>query len=209
MARVYYSTVVSAPIEIVWSLVRDFNGLPHWLPGVASSEIEEGCDADCTTCVGSVRRLVMEDGRQMREQLLSLSDLDASLSYSIIESELKIDDYVSTMTLYPVASTDETFVEWEAEFDCTDPDAEEATMDAVFDLFSAGLENLDDILYDADACCECDEGECDCSAGSCDEPKETDPHAEGRCCGHSSPRKDHDDEPKETDPHAEGRHPKK
>lgn len=185
MSKVYYSTVVSAPIEIVWSLVRDFNGLPHWLPGVASSEIEEGCDAECTTCVGSVRRLVMEDGSTMREQLLSLSDLDASFSYAMIESELKVDDYVATMTLYPVASTDETFVEWEAEFDCTDPDpdVEEKTMDAIFDLFSSGLENLDDILYDADACCECDDDECDCAAGPCAEPaepKETDPHAEGR-----------------------------
>ncbi len=199
MARVYYSTIISAPIEMVWEVVRDFDGLPNWLPGVASSEIEDGCD--CCACVGAVRRLTMEDGSEMREQLVSLSDLDASFSYAIVESGLKVSDYLATLTLTPVVSTDETFAEWEAEFDVTDPDAEEETVDAVFDIFSSGLENLDEIFCNADACCDCDDEYC-CGECSEEDEKETDPHAEGRCCGHSSARADRNDEPKETDPHA-------
>ena len=30
MARAYASAIIKAPIETVWSLVRDFNGLPDW-----------------------------------------------------------------------------------------------------------------------------------------------------------------------------------
>jgi hypothetical protein len=32
MARAYASIILKAPIETVWSLVRDFNGLPSWPP---------------------------------------------------------------------------------------------------------------------------------------------------------------------------------
>ncbi len=41
MPRVYYSTIISAPIEEVWEYVRDFNALPKWHPGIKASEIEE------------------------------------------------------------------------------------------------------------------------------------------------------------------------
>ncbi len=37
MARAYASTILPAPVETVWSLIRDFNGLPSWVPAVADS----------------------------------------------------------------------------------------------------------------------------------------------------------------------------
>src|SRR5690606_28242645 len=46
MAKAYASTIVDAPVEAVWDIVRDFNGLPDWIPGVATSEIEDGLDSD-------------------------------------------------------------------------------------------------------------------------------------------------------------------
>ena len=30
MARAYASIILKAPVETVWSLVRDFNALPKW-----------------------------------------------------------------------------------------------------------------------------------------------------------------------------------
>ena len=46
MARAYASIILKAPVQTVWSLVRDFNGLPNWAPAIAKSKIENGLDAD-------------------------------------------------------------------------------------------------------------------------------------------------------------------
>jgi uncharacterized membrane protein len=40
MIRVYTSSVIDAPADSVWALIRDFNGLPRWTPFVAESRIE-------------------------------------------------------------------------------------------------------------------------------------------------------------------------
>ena len=34
MAHAYVSSILKVPVETVWSLVRDFNGLPQWAPGL-------------------------------------------------------------------------------------------------------------------------------------------------------------------------------
>ena len=39
MPRVYYSTILSASVEEAWEVVRDFNGLPKWHPGITASEL--------------------------------------------------------------------------------------------------------------------------------------------------------------------------
>ena len=53
MARAYASIILKAPVETVWSLIRDFNGLPKWAPAIAQSKIEGGLDADVVGCVRS------------------------------------------------------------------------------------------------------------------------------------------------------------
>ena len=46
MARSYYSTVVDAPADRVWSVVRDFNGLSTWWSSnVSESHIENGAES--------------------------------------------------------------------------------------------------------------------------------------------------------------------
>ena len=42
MARVFTSSVISAPIDRVWEHIRDFNALPRWNPNVTESTIEDG-----------------------------------------------------------------------------------------------------------------------------------------------------------------------
>ncbi len=42
MTRVYASTVLDAPIEQVWHMLRDFNGHDRWHPAIATSQIEQG-----------------------------------------------------------------------------------------------------------------------------------------------------------------------
>jgi hypothetical protein len=53
MARAYASIILKAPVETVWSLVRDFNALPKWAPAIAKSKIEDGLDSDVVGCVRS------------------------------------------------------------------------------------------------------------------------------------------------------------
>ncbi len=115
MIRVYTSSVINAPVDTVWGLVRDFNALPAWHPGIADSRIEQGWPSDR---VGAVRYFHTKDGGLIRERLLSLSDYDYACTYSILESPMGVDNYVATLKLTPVTDGDRTFAEWTAEFDC-------------------------------------------------------------------------------------------
>ncbi|WP_291296309.1 SRPBCC family protein [Elioraea sp.] len=114
MARAYASTVLDAPIETVWATIRDFNGLPSWHPAIARSEIEDGLDADA---VGCIRRFWLQDGTMVRERLLSLDDRMTSFTYNFETPAFPVKNYVARIRLMPVTKTDQTFAEWEANFD--------------------------------------------------------------------------------------------
>ena len=58
MPQPYRSILISAPVEKVWSAVRDFGGLSAWHPVIAESSLDSGTDGQ----VGAVRRLVLGDG---------------------------------------------------------------------------------------------------------------------------------------------------
>ncbi len=114
MIKVYTSSVIDAPADAVWRVVRDFNGLPAWTPFVKASRIESGKPADQ---IGCIRNFELDDGGRIREQLLSLSDYDFQCAYSILESPMGVSNYVATLKLTPVTDGDRTFAEWWAEFD--------------------------------------------------------------------------------------------
>jgi uncharacterized protein YndB with AHSA1/START domain len=114
MAKAYASAIIDAPIETVWSIVRDFNGLPNWHPAIVTSEIEDGLEADV---VGCVRRFQLQDGALVRERLLAFSDADWSLTYNFETPAFPVENYLATIRLLPVTNGDRTFVEWEATFD--------------------------------------------------------------------------------------------
>jgi uncharacterized protein YndB with AHSA1/START domain len=62
------STVLGAPVEAVWAVLRDFNGHDAWHPAVPTSTIENG---EASDQVGCVRNFRLKDGSRIREQLLS------------------------------------------------------------------------------------------------------------------------------------------
>lgn len=143
MIRVYVSSVIDAPAGNVWSVVRDFNGLPHWTPFVAHSRIEGNQPSDQ---VGCVRNFELHDGGTIREQLLCLSDYDYTCVYSILESPMGVDNYVATLKLTPVTDGDSCFAEWTAEFDCA-PDREEALREQIGKgVFLAAFQSLKQIV---------------------------------------------------------------
>lgn len=113
MVEVRRSAIIDAPIEQVWSLLRDFNGHDSWHPAVATSRIEEGAPADM---VGAVRDFRLADGSRIREQLLSLSDRDCSFTYCILDAPIPLMGYVANVRVQPVTDGGKTFWEWRSRF---------------------------------------------------------------------------------------------
>jgi hypothetical protein len=123
----------------VWAHIRDFNGLPKWVPVVDSSRIEGGLPPDK---VGCIRNFSLREGGIIREQLLALSDYEYSCTYSILESPMGVQDYVATLKLTPVTDGNRTFAEWTAEFEC-EPGRERELAETVGNgVFQAAFENL-------------------------------------------------------------------
>jgi hypothetical protein len=120
--RVVKSTIIDAPVDRVWAIVRDFNGFDRWLPAVRTSAIERHLPSDL---IGCVRRLQLADGAEVREQLLALSDLEMAFSYCLL-----------------VTDGNRTFWHWEARF--TTPAGAEADMTKLVgeQIFEAGFESI-------------------------------------------------------------------
>src|SRR5687768_15504319 len=114
MIRVRRSSVIDAPIERVWSVLRDFNSHSAWHPAVGESRIERDESSDQ---VGCVRNFFLKDGNHIREQLLALSDRDHISTYCILDATLPMKNYVATVHLKRITDGEKTFWHWESTFD--------------------------------------------------------------------------------------------
>lgn len=143
MAEVFTSSVINAPVDDVWAKIRDFNALPDWHPAVADSTIENGNPSDQ---VGCIRNFNLADGGNIREQLLSLSDMERLCTYSILESPMPVENYVATLRLRPITDGNRTYAEWTAAFNC--PEQEEAGLLELIGngVFQGGFNALKDSL---------------------------------------------------------------
>ena len=128
MTKIFVSAVIDAPIEQVWAVVRDFNGLPDWHPRFSRSHIEDGLPSDAIGCIRNFD--IADGGGTIREKLLMLSDKEYSFEYCILDSPLPVDNYVAKLTLIPVTVGNKTLGVWIAEFQMTD-DTEADVIDAV------------------------------------------------------------------------------
>ena len=139
MVQVRRSTVIDAPIDAVWGMLRDFNGHERWHPAVAESRIEEGRRPDE---IGCVRRFRLTSGGELREQLLRLSDRDHSFTYCILEAPIPLIDYVAILRLKPVTDGRRTFWEWSSEF--RTPPGEESELAALVgeQIYEAGFDAI-------------------------------------------------------------------
>jgi NADPH:quinone reductase-like Zn-dependent oxidoreductase len=133
------STVIDAPVEVVWHLLRDFNSHAAWHPAIAASRIEAGEAGDV---VGAVRAFRLSDGSRLRERLIALSDRHRELTYCLLEAPLPLDDYVATMRLRRVTDGDRTFVQWESRFRPPEDRAEALARLVAGDIYEAGFAAL-------------------------------------------------------------------
>ncbi len=137
MPKVVRSTIIDAPVDRLWSVLRDFNGHDGYHPIVAASAIERGHPSDR---VGCIRRFTLQDGSELREQLLSLSDLEMTYSYCLLDTPIPLFNYVAHVRLLPVTDGNRSFWHWESRF--TTPPGREAELAEKVgnDVYSAGME---------------------------------------------------------------------
>lgn len=122
MVTVFETSVIDAPIEKVWEVVRGFNDLPKWHPDIANSKIE---DSLSPYTIGCVRNFNLQDGENIRETLIAFSELEYSFSYDMLTTGLGLFDYISTMELRPITDGDRTYIQWTAEFTTAEGEEEE------------------------------------------------------------------------------------
>jgi hypothetical protein len=139
MTKAFVSSVINCPIERVWRVVRDFNGLPAWMAGMKDSVIEDGKAPDA---VGAVRRLSMVGSSdKLRERLEVLSDGDYLVTYSVLEGPLPVKKVVTSLRLRPITDVYATLGEWSSEFE-TAPGKEAEGTEFLNRVFTAGFRQL-------------------------------------------------------------------
>lgn len=135
---VYISHVIDAPIEKVWDVMRDFNDMPSYHPGIKASVIESDAPSDQ---VGCVRRLTLSNGF-VRERLLCLDDSNYIFTYEIIEGTLPVRDYVAGVRLHQVTDGNRTFGEWWANFEVVGVDRDAMIAQIGNNVFAAGFNGV-------------------------------------------------------------------
>jgi len=132
---IYISAVIDAPIEAVWGIMRDFNGMPAYHPGIKHSLIEDGRPSDQ---IGCVRRLTLGEGF-VREVLLCMDDRNCVFTYEIIEGTLPVRGYIAGVRLHRVTQGNRTFAEWWADFEVVGAERDAVIAQIGKDVFAAGF----------------------------------------------------------------------
>jgi len=137
--EVYRSSVIPAPADRVWALIRDFNAMPEWNATIRASRIEDG-PADR---IGCRRVLTFDDGSVWTHALTGLSDPKMRLSYAIVGTpqpmRIPIHDYRASIRLTAITDGDLTLIEWRAKFE-TDREADVRERAGV--VFQTGFDGL-------------------------------------------------------------------
>ena len=143
MVKIVRSTIIEAPIEAVWDVLRDFNGHDQWHPVVADSVIERGLPSDR---IGCVRRFHLADGAELREQLLALSDADMTFSYCLLDTPIPLLNYVAHVRLIPVTAGDMTFWHLTSRFDTPPGREKELEKQVAENIYEGGFQAVRDFM---------------------------------------------------------------
>lgn len=142
--KVTETVEVAAPPDVVWSKVKDFNGLHTWHPAVKKTDLVKGDNNK----KGAVRVLTLGDGGTIKEELLSYGNKSQSYKYSILEGVLPVSDYVSTVKVKPGKDGGST-VTWTGDFKRKNTgdkpgkgEDDKTAVDTITSVYKAGLENL-------------------------------------------------------------------
>jgi mxaD protein len=105
------SAVINAPLDKIWELVKDFDHIAEWHPGVSASSgggHNEG---------GAVRKITLDNGGVLEESLDYYSEADHEYSYRLKTENLKalpVSFYTASLQLS--AEGEKTLVKWHGRF---------------------------------------------------------------------------------------------
>jgi hypothetical protein len=147
MPNAYVSAVIHAPIQDVWTILRDFGSVKKYYSRIASCEIAHGVYGDR---VGCIRSASLADGRGVSERLVSFSDRDHSMTYEALPGHSFPNNfYRATVHLLPVTDGDQTFIEWHSEYDVTTGDPDEVRKFIEENIYMECIEGLKNLLADS------------------------------------------------------------
>lgn len=134
MVEIVRSTIVDAPIETVWAMLRDFAAAGPIPVAGDPGAVEDGRPA---TVVGASRA-----SKGWRERLIDLDDRNHVLRTCLTDTPLPLYGYVARQQLRRVTDGDATFWQWRASF-ATDPYREADLAERVAeDVMAAGFAAL-------------------------------------------------------------------
>src|SRR5690349_17082753 len=139
MSTVSASTVLEAPPDRVWSLLRDFARIGDWHPYLPAARIENGPGDR----IGATRVFATPDGGEHRETLVALDDVARTTTYRFDDDAgLPVRDYRATIAVLDAGDGERALVTWSASYDC-DVAAEAAVAGQVRDgILKPGLHAL-------------------------------------------------------------------
>ena len=121
MGKTYQSIIINAPVDKVWSAIRNFHDM-GWAPNVITQ----------LDIVGSKKGGEIGAGRILNgvfhETLRELKDENYTLGYSIDDgpspvSKTEVSNYRGRLCLLPVTEGNATFVEWASTWERNDSQA--------------------------------------------------------------------------------------
>ena len=142
----------NATAQQIWPLLKDFFNLHHWFPtlsacyGIHGSNREPGC---IRYCAGF--SLPSNDAAVSwsKERLLAVDDVDRSLTYEIVESNIGFQSYESTIKVAPevndIGQQDGCVIDWRF---TVDP-VEGWVLDDLVSRYHAGLQLMAEKMEDA------------------------------------------------------------
>ncbi len=139
---------IKAPLNKVWAVVKDFDGLAKWHPAIASDELTSGSNGS----VGAGRKLTLKNGAVVMEKLTAYDDAGHSYHYIITESPLPVTHYSAALTVR-AGKDGMTDVVWSGSFKRKNasenpPEAEsdEGAVKLIKGVYRGGLDNLKKML---------------------------------------------------------------
>ncbi|HEU0118192.1 MAG TPA: SRPBCC family protein [Alphaproteobacteria bacterium] len=119
MARSCVSDIIAAPVDKVWSVVRDFGNLDYF----AEAESCRLGDGETGSTVGAVRTVYLKSGLSAQERLLGLDDYYYRATYALIDNpKFAYTGYVATLQLTPLTTASATLLEWSASYEVAESD---------------------------------------------------------------------------------------
>jgi hypothetical protein len=139
LTHVSSSTVIEAPVDAVWALLKNFANVSRWHPDVMESPIENDGTGQTP---GDIRSLKLRDGTPVRERLLAISNESMSYTYSVIEAPLPISNHSSAVSI-SATPDNRTAITWTAEFSVDDgADASAIALGMKAGVIELGFEGL-------------------------------------------------------------------